>query len=470
MNSLDLTFERIFNSSPCLFTVQNRDLIILEANDCFTTIFGPSKGKSCYSIYKNRQTKCPDCPVEQTFKTGLTTVSEQVVAFPDGTRMPFVFYTSPIYGDNKEVIAVAEMAVDISPVKKLEKKLEESRGRFRLLFEEVPCYISVQDRNLRIIQSNRKFREDFGGENKIYCYEAYKHRKEPCLNCPVAQTFNDGKSHQSEEILTSKRGDQINTLVSTAPIRNSKGEIEYVMEMSANITQIRNLQGQLTNLGLLVGSISHGIKGLLTGLDGGMYLMNTGINKNKSQRIEEGWGMIRRNVDHIRSIVLDLLYVAKEREPELELIDLAYLAHNSARILQKRAEDLQIDFKVEIDSGIGEFNVDSKALSASLINLLENAFDACRVDRSKTEHQVRFQISTDGDNAIFKVEDNGVGMDRETREKIFSLFFSSKGSEGTGLGLFVANKVIEKHKGIIEVESTPGKGSCFTIRIPKNRA
>jgi signal transduction histidine kinase len=65
-----------------------------------------------------------------------------------------------------------------------------------------------------------------------------------------------------------------------------------------------------------------------------------------------------------------------------------------------------------------------------------------------------------------EIHDNGIGMDRETREKIFSLFFSSKGIKGTGLGLFIANKIVDKHGGDIKVESEPGRGSRFVIRLP----
>jgi signal transduction histidine kinase len=65
-----------------------------------------------------------------------------------------------------------------------------------------------------------------------------------------------------------------------------------------------------------------------------------------------------------------------------------------------------------------------------------------------------------------EVEDNGLGMDRETREKIFSLFFSSKGIKGTGLGLFISNKIVDKHGGDIVVESEPGRGTRFTVRLP----
>ncbi|MBW1898471.1 MAG: HAMP domain-containing histidine kinase, partial [Deltaproteobacteria bacterium] len=63
--------------------------------------------------------------------------------------------------------------------------------------------------------------------------------------------------------------------------------------------------------------------------------------------------------------------------------------------------------------------------------------------------------------------DNGIGMDQETREKIFSLFFSSKGIEGTGLGLYISNKIITKHNGSIEVTSTIGNGADFKITVPK---
>ncbi len=467
--SISINFERIFRSSPSFMSVQDRDLRIIAVNDNFRATFGDVIGRYCYQVYKQCDSKCPDCPVEQSFTDGQEHSIEQIVTLPDGRKIPLVVYTSVVRDHKGEIEAVAEVSVDISPVKRLETKLRESRERFRQLFEEVPCYISVQDRDFKIVQSNRRFKEDFGNYVGAYCYEVYKHRGEQCLNCPVEATFHDGKSHHSEEVVTSLGGQQVNTLVSTAPIANSRGEIDMVMEMSTNITEIRALQGQLTNLGLLVGSISHGVKGLLTGLDGGMYMLSTGLEKDKPDRVKQGWRMIRRNAEHIRSVILDLLYIAKEREPEFEPIPLHELASSVAETLEKRAEDLQIDFQVELDQEVGMCEVDPRSLRESLHNILDNAFDACRIDRKEDSHYVRFKLTANADNAMFKIEDNGLGMDRETREKIFSLFFSSKGVEGTGLGLFTANKVIEKHRGIIEVSSEPGQGTIFEIRIPKVR-
>ena len=144
---------------------------------------------------------------------------------------------------------------------------------------------------------------------------------------------------------------------------------------------------------------------------------------------------------------LDLLYIAKEREPQFEPVALAELATLVVEMLRKRAEDLEIDLQVDLDGNVGTCEVDPKSIKESLVNILDNAFDACRVDKRKDSHFVRFSLASEGDNAVFRIEDNGVGMDRETREKMFSLFFSSKGVEGTGLEISFALCLAGKHRG-----------------------
>ena len=101
-----------------------------------------------------------------------------------------------------------------------------------------------------------------------------------------------------------------------------------------------------------------------------------------------------------------------------------------------------------------------------LLNLLENSLDACRMDKDKDHHAIGMKIRRETPWVIIEVEDNGIGMDRETREKVFSLFFSSKGIKGTGLGLFISNKIVDKHGGDIKVDSEPGRGTRFEVRLP----
>jgi PAS domain S-box-containing protein len=464
------TFETYFDELPCYVTVQDRDLRILAANRLFRNDFGGRSGALCHKIYTGSDTPCPRCPVARTFEDGKIHRTEKIVRRKDGTEKTVIAFSSPIRDERGRIAAVEEISADITEVKALQRKLHESRERYRLLFEEVPCYISIQDRDLRIVEANRAFQNDFGDHAVGHCYEIYKHRDEPCEICPVMSTFKDGTMHQSEEVVTSKSGETINVLVSAAPLRNSDGEIEQVMEMSANITDVRQLQDQLTSLGLLVGSISHGIKGLLTGLDGGMYIMETGLEREDMERIRKGWDMIQRNVVKVRSMVLDVLYYAKDREPEWDTLDAQAIAREVADVIEPKARESGVAFEREFDPGAGRFDGDQKAISSMLVNLLENSLDACRTDRAKDEHAIRFGVSRRGDEMIFEVTDNGVGMDQETQEKAFSLFFSSKGMEGTGLGLFISHRIALKHGGSIDLTSRLGQGTHFTVRIPVERS
>ena len=339
--------------------------------------------------------------------------------------------------------------------------------RYQQLFDEVPCYISVHDKDLRLTAANRRFQEDFGHHIGSYCYTVYKHRHAPCPNCPVIQTFEDGQSHYTEATVTSKSGDEYNVLSWTAPIHDETGHVTQVMEMSTNVTQVRKLQSHLTSLGLLIGSISHGIKGLLTALDGGMYLVNSGFSKEDKHQIQEGWEAVNLIVGRVRKMVLDILYYARERELQWENIAVLTFADQVAATVEPKIRAHGIQFVRDIDQSLGTIALDASVVHSALLNILENAIEACIEDRSKPSHTITFAVKQDDMAILFHVHDNGIGMDKETRAKLFTLFFSSKGQKGTGLGLFMANQIIRQHGGSIKVESERGKGSRFIIKIPR---
>ena len=355
-----------------------------------------------------------------------------------------------------------------------EKKLKTFRhtqNLFQQLFDEVPCYISVQDKQFRLTATNRMFKKDFGDEIGSHCFAVYKHRGSPCQGCPVADTFEDGRPHTTEEVVTSKSGEQYNVITWTAPIRNGNGEITQVMEMSTNITQIRQLQDHLTSLGLMIGSMSHGVKGMLTALDGGIYQLETGLEKNDKERTDRAFGQVKQITGRIRKMVLEILYYAKSRELRYQSIDIAEMADKVVGDAMAIAAKNGVRLEANISPSMGFVDVDPTWLQAALVNFVENAIDACTNDRSKDDHIVTFdafEIATD--RISFIIQDNGMGMDQETREKMFTLFFTSKGSQGTGLGLFIANRVIRQHGGSIKVESEIRKGSRFQIFLPKSQS
>ncbi len=340
------------------------------------------------------------------------------------------------------------------------------QGQFEQFFNEVPTPLRVQGPDLVIRHANQSFHDMFGASEGICCYEVVKRRDERCLVCPAQLTFADGEKREHEDVFTSNSGETINVMCTTSPIRDEQGKVTSVIVLFKDITQLRELQSKLASIGLLVGSISHGIKGLLTGLDGGIYLVNSGLEKDNPERVTQGWEMVQRNIGRIRSMVMDILYYAKDRELDVTDIDAAALVAEIGEILEKKARTLGVGFKLDIDPQIGTFQGDFKAVRASLLNILENSVEACHSDGEKDEHQVVFTVRQETASMVFEVRDNGIGMDQETTEKIFSLFFSSKGIKGTGLGLFIANKIVAKHGGSITVRSEPGTGAHFKVCLP----
>ena len=347
-------------------------------------------------------------------------------------------------------------------------EMENTQNLLNQLFDEVPCYISVQNRDLRITAANNMFKKDFGSVIGGYCFETYKHRTTPCPECPVVETFHSGKSHSTEEIVTSKSGKQYNVLTQTAPIRNEKGDITQVMEISTNITQIRQLQDHLTSLGLMLGSMSHGVKGMLTALDGGIYQLESGLKKNDREKVENAFDLVSQMTDKIKKMVLEILYYAKSRELNYLETDVNQMADNIIRTVSTNTDKNDIEFEVAVENDMGTMEIDPNWMEAAIVNFLENSVDACISDRGKTGHTISFTVrQVEHDSISFEITDNGIGMDQETKEKMFTLFFSSKGSQGTGLGLFIAHRVIKHHGGEITVASDLNEGSTFTIVIPR---
>ena len=245
---------------------------------------------------------------------------------------------------------------------------------------------------------------------------------------------------------------------------------EYTESLERLVREKSEMKSHLSSLGLMIGSISHGITGLLTGLDGGMYLLNSGFAKDNNNQIKEGWDIVKRRVAEIRKMVLDIIFYAKERELKVERSDLLNFVEEIARELEPKMKSQNIQFVKDFNSDLGEFEVDGAYVHSALNNIIENAIDACSRDKTKKAHRIVFGVRKRENEFIFEIGDNGIGMDSEAQEKLFTPFFSTKGRKGTGLGLFIASAVIEQHGGEILVKSKLSQGTLFKIRIPKRQS
>ncbi len=120
--------------------------------------------------------------------------------------------------------------------------------------------------------------------------------------------------------------------------------------------------------------------------------------------------------------------------------------------------------KWECDSDDLTVNVDPSSIGDALLNIVSNSIDAN--DKERGFIVIKAGKMKPGGDVRISIADNGKGIPGDILQKIFDPFFSTKGSKGTGLGLAVTRKIIEEHGGKLDVESTPGSGTTFTILLP----
>ena len=140
------------------------------------------------------------------------------------------------------IFAINQMGEEIGHK---QEALDNQRKEYQMLFGMVPCLITVQDKNFKLLRYNHEFAECFDPQDGDYCFAAYKNRTEPCEACPVLKTFEDGKSHHSEQSGVNRDGAPSYWTLKTAPIRNRNGDITAVMEISVDITKRRMLEQEV---------------------------------------------------------------------------------------------------------------------------------------------------------------------------------------------------------------------------------
>jgi PAS domain S-box-containing protein len=280
-----------------------------------------------------------------------------------------------------------------------------------------------------------------------------------------------------ENIINTKDGRQIQVrYTSDTLIENDifVGTVNFFHDL----TEIKRLEKELVQsermaaVGQTVSGLAHYIKNILVGLKGGSYVVDVGIQKNDTEKLKAGWGTIKKNIKRAWDLTQDLLTYSKQREPEMQNCSPNGIVEELTDLLKEFAFSKGIRLTKELDAGIGEVLADPKTIHHSLLNIINNAIDACIEDENiSKKHEVTIKTYKDDNNMLcFIIKDNGCGMDDNTRKQLFTPMFSSKGGKGTGLGLLVTGKLIEEHKGSIDIETSPGTGSRFTIRLPYERA
>lgn len=227
-----------------------------------------------------------------------------------------------------------------------------------------------------------------------------------------------------------------------------------------------NLQSaRLAAVGQTVAGLAHYTKNVLTGLMTSVDVIDAGLSQNNSSMLQSGWDVLKRSVDRISNVVGDMLSYSKAREPVYEVCDLQAIVDEAVETYGSLFERKGAGVVVELSDSL-EIWADRDGLFRCMLNLIGNGVAA--MPDSGGQMLITSRRNESGDVAI-EVSDNGPGVPESLRDSIFDPFFSTKGSQGTGLGLAATEKIVHEHGGSIRVDDAPLGGARFVMTLPRPR-
>jgi len=283
------------------------------------------------------------------------------------------------------------------------------------------------------------------------------------------------------------------SLVGVVELVNKIGDTAFtdadlrVMEMfsalaATSITNARLIEESLRTermaaIGQAVAGLSHHIKNIITGMSGSAELIDQRLREDDVEVLQRCWPILKRSTERISSFVQDMLSFSKPREPLYAVCEVRALLDDVTETFWGLLSQRNVKLDVDTEGVSQPVEVDREGIFRAVLNLLTNAAEAAPPETGHIRLTARLEpvvipakagIQPE-QNLIIEVADNGPGVPEDKRHLIFEPFFSTKGSQGTGLGLSVSEKTVREHGGEITVGRSPEGGALFCIVIPQAR-
>ncbi|MBW2066073.1 MAG: HAMP domain-containing histidine kinase [Deltaproteobacteria bacterium] len=219
----------------------------------------------------------------------------------------------------------------------------------------------------------------------------------------------------------------------------------------------------------LVSEMSHSIKNILNKLEGGAYMVNSGLSRDRPEILKSGWSILEENIDRVSDLLMNILLYSKEWAPEPETCSPNKILDDVFDVIRGRIRGSKTELSKESAPEVEECLLDPKAIHMALLNIYGYVIGSLRPgDRGSRD--VRLELAAEeGDEGVrFKVLVFGQGVSTVIHETAFEELYKREPMDAT-FGLRVAKKVVEAHRGTLTLESMPGEGLIFTVYVPANR-
>ena len=228
---------------------------------------------------------------------------------------------------------------------------------------------------------------------------------------------------------------------------------------------------RLAAMGETMATLSHSIKNIMQGMRGGADVVEMGLKKDDLKIARGGWTILRRNIERIGRLTLNMLAYGKQRTLEIELTPLGAVIEDCSLLLDGQCKQRKIGMMLDLDQEMPPIPIDAHLMHQAILNLITNAVEAVKDVEGIVTVRTTYRLPDSAAPGLIPsteilVMDNGPGITPDRLQWIFEPFNSSKGSRGTGLGLAVTRRIVEDHGGRITVDSEPGKGTTFRIYLP----
>jgi PAS domain S-box-containing protein len=428
----------------------SKDYRTIWANKVLKDIFGDVEGKVCHLTYNKQPEVCPGCGVKEVFETGKDrVVHEQVGEDADNNTIWSQIIATPIRDEEGNITSALEVVVPITERKRAEEALRESKAQIQLIVDNLPYVIFQIDKDLKVLWANKVGNEMNPDAVGQPCYKAFALREKPCEDCNGIAAISTGQIVTGTMYHPKVEGIQSESYweQTAVPLRNDQGEVIGAIELSNNITERKRLEAQLQQaqkmkaIATLAGGIAHEFNNALVGISGNIELLQMDLpnGENIDKYVERTKESTRRMV----GLTNQLLAYARGGKYQPKIMSLNDLVQDTIPLIR---HDIDSAIRVETDlpGDISYVEADPTQIQMVLSAVLNNAAEAIeregririitrdeKIDKEFVETLPYFKL---GHYVCLTIEDEGKGMDEETRSRLFEPFFTTK-FQGRGLGM-----------------------------------